>query len=133
MTISDSIIAWLNSYVEGRVDTDILSDSPLTFALSKQPIINIKSYVSGKEEHTEYYQFLARFDSQTNSDRRDNQSFFEGLESWIYEQNKGENFPAIQNARVESISVSSSYYMGATKENTAMYSLTIALQFTKEN
>lgn len=133
MTVSESIINWLKGYVENRVDTDIQSDSVMTFALSKAPTVNVKNYVSGREEHTEYYQFTARLDSQTNLDRIDNQSFFEGFEEWVRLQNREENFPAIENAVVSKISVSNSFYLGSTAENNSLYQLTIAIQFMKEN
>ncbi len=132
MTISESIIAWLLTYNAqlNKIDTDILSDSVLTYALSKEPTVNIKHYLSGKKEHTEHYQLSARLNSQINSNRINNQAFFEGLEKWVIEQDRDGNRPVIDNASVNKISVSSAYYLGQTNENTSVYSLTIAINYT---
>lgn len=131
MTVSDSIISWLKGYENNRIDTGIQSDSVMSYALSKEPTVNVKRYVSGREVHTEYYQFTARLDTQTNSDRVDNGAWFEDLESWISEKNKEGNFPNITDATVSRVEVSSSFYIGRTDENTSIYSITIAITYSK--
>lgn len=135
MTISDSIINWLNGFTSeywniDKIDTDMQSDSSLTYALTKEPIKNVKRYVSGREEHTEYYQFSARLDSQTNSDRKDNGGWLEALEKWISDKNKSEDFPTLASGIVTHIGVSSTFYLGTTSENTSVYSLTIEISYT---
>lgn len=135
MTISDSIINWLNGFTSeywsiDKIETDIQSDSSLTYALTKEPITNVKRYVSGREEHTEYYQFSARLDSQTNTDRKDNGGWLEALEKWIFSKNKAEEFPTLESGTVSHIGVSSTFYLGKTNENTSVYSLTIEISYT---
>ena len=132
MTISESIIEWLLGYdasVEG-IDTDVLSANTTSYALSKEPTINRKKYLSGKVENTEYYQFTARLDSQTNADRVGNTAWLEGLEKWVAKQNKVNNLPLIVDGKVCETFISSSFYLGQTQEDNALYSLTIAIRYT---
>ena len=135
MTVSDAIISWLKTFESTeywnmpRIDTDNQSAKVLTYALIKEPTINVKHYLSGAEEHTEYYQLSARLSSQTNDDRVDNGGFLEAVEAWIAVQNKLCNFPDIDYASVNRIGISSSFYVGTTDDKDAVYSLTIEIKF----
>lgn len=131
MTISESLINWLLQYdtdVDG-IDTDIISASTTSYALSKEPIINTKRYLSGAVQKTEYYQFTARLDSQTNADRKDNTAWLEGLERWIEEQKKLGNVPQVGSKSVIDVVITSGFYMGQNAEDDAIYSLTIAVKY----
>lgn len=132
MTVSDAIIKWLLTYdkeVES-INTDMVSASTASFALTKEPIVNEKHYLSGKVEKTAYYQFTARLDTQTNADRRDNDTWLENLEKWVRNNKKQGKMPKIPNAEVKDVFVSTSYYLGQTAEDTSLYSLTIGIKFT---
>lgn len=132
MTISESVIDWLLKYdesVEG-IDTDILSANTTSYALAKEPTINVKNYLSGRKEVTEYYQLTARLDSQTNADRKDNTAWLEGLEKWVSLQNKENNLPIIADGKMKEVHISSSFYLGQTQEDNALYQLTLAVKYT---
>ena len=138
MTTSDAIIAWLktfslnnNSKIK-QMQTDRQSDDVATYALTKEPIDNVKRYVSGKEEHEQYYNFTARLTFQTETSRRDNGNFLEALEEWVNTQNKADNRPNISGCDVSNIKVASSFYVGATAQNSAVYSLTLAIKFSRQ-
>lgn len=138
MTTSDAIIAWLKTFNPSNhskiktMQTDRQSDTVATYALTKEPIDNVKRYVSGKEEHEQYYNFTARLDFQTENSRRDNGDFLEALEEWVITQNKADNRPNISGCNVSMIKVTSSFYVGATAQNSAVYSLTLAIKFSKQ-
>lgn len=135
-TVSDSLITWLKGFESTeywempKIDTDLQSAKVLTYALIKEPTINVKHYLSGKEEHTEYYELSARLASQTNTDRVDNGGFLEAVEAWISAKNKACDFPSIDGADVNRIRVSSGFYMGSTDTKDAVYSLTIEIRYT---
>ena len=137
MTTSESIITWLKGFnpteywTMDRIDTDVQSSSPLTFALIKEPTINIKRYLSGMEEHTEYYQISARLDSQTNADRMVNGEFFVALEKWVASKRKSDDLPTITDAEVDDVKVTSGYYLGMMEDNSSIYSITISITFTR--
>ena len=134
--VSDALIAWLETFTpEGgmtatNIQTDMQPSTPVTFALVKEPTVNVKRYVSGMEIHTDYYQFSARLDTQYNADRKENASWLEALEHWIVENNKSGNLPTINDISVDEVVITSSYYIGLTNDNTSVYSLTLAIKYT---
>lgn len=133
MTVSESLIQWLMSY-DGTVesiDTDILSASTTSYALTKEPTVNIKTYLSGKTERTEYYQLTARLDSQLNAERKLNASWLENLEKWIDEQKRNNNLPSVTDCTVSDVFISTSYYIGQTAEDNSLYSLTIGIRYSR--
>lgn len=139
MTISQSIIAWLKRFeAEGldrikSVDTDALKAVSASYGLMKAPEENIKKYLSGKEVHTEYYQFAARLDAQENNDRIDNQAWFEGLTDWVRDRDKNKDFPALEaGLSCQGISIKSPFYMGKSDNHTAIYQMAIAIKYEKE-
>ena len=49
MTVSESIIKWLQEFDIGSISTDI-QKSGAGYSLAKEPIQNIKTYLSGQKE-----------------------------------------------------------------------------------
>lgn len=130
MTVSEAIIDWLTEYESNDIDTDILGASTASYALTKEPTINIKRYLSGRTERTEYYQFTARLDSQLNEERKSNSEWLENLEKWIEKQKINNKVPTIEGANVSDVFVSSSYYLGQNAEDNSVYSLTIGIKYS---
>lgn len=139
MTVSDSIITWLKRFTaEGlerirTIDTDALKATSASYGLIKDPQENIKHYMSGRELHTDYYQFSARLGSETNMDRADNQAWLEGLVEWVGERRQDRDFPVLRpGLKCVDISITSPFFMGRSDNNTAVYQLTIAIEYEKE-
>lgn len=138
MTVSQSIISWLKMFSATdywnikTVNTDIQPAEASSYSLVKEPTINRKIYVSGKEVRTEHYTLMARLDSQNNTDRIDNNAWGELLEQWVAEQNREKKFPVVENATVNSVSVTTPFYLGnATDSKDSIYQLTIAINYMK--
>lgn len=138
MTILNSIIDWLRTFDPEEyskmksIDTDILAARPNSYCLAKEPIINRKKYISGKVIATEHYTLSALFSSFENEERISNNSWGELLERWVYEQDKAQNFPAIEGASVKKIEVSTPFYRGKTMENESVYQMTLSIKYEKE-
>ena len=49
MTVSESIITWLREFKPKKIDTDIQRAGTGKYSLAKEPIQNVKSYLSGKK------------------------------------------------------------------------------------
>lgn len=134
-TVSDALITWLETFApEGLaslsdIQTDMQPSTPVSYAVVKEPTVNVKKYVSGMEIHTDYYQFSARLDTQYNADRKNNAFWLDLLEHWITENNKSGNLPTINGASVDEVTITSSYYVGITNDNTSVYSLTLAIKY----
>lgn len=138
MTVSESIIEWLRTFDPKEywkmknIDTDIQNAKVDTYSLVKEPVQNVKCYMSGKKLYTEHYMIQARMSSNCNADRIDNNGFGEALESWVREQNAAGNFPSIDKAIVRDIYVTTPFYMGKTETNNSIYQMTIAVKYLKE-
>lgn len=138
MTVSESIIKWLKGFDADEcrriksIDTDIQSAKVDTYSLVKEPVQNVKSYMSGKKVYTDHYIIQARLSSQTNSDRIDNTGFGEALSEWVLEKNRSKDFPVIENAKVQEITVTTPFYIGKTETNNSLYQMTIAIKYGKE-
>lgn len=138
MTVSESIIKWLQGFdleEYGRmkqIDTDIQGAKVDSYALIKEPIRNMKSYLSGRKEITEHYTLTARLTSRENRERIHNVGFGEALEEWVADQNAAECYPKISDAKVKKISVTTPFYLGATQTNDSIYQLTVQIKYEKE-
>lgn len=131
MTVSESIIEWLQGFEKKRIDTDIQKAGAGSYALVKEPVQNIKSYISGRKEYTDHYTISACLPSQTNADRIANNGFGEKLSDWVKEMNDKKSFPQIKDALVNEIAITTPFYMGATSTNDSVYEMTIAIKYEK--
>lgn len=43
------------------------------------------------------------------------------------------NYPAVENAKVQEISVTTPFYLGQSEENDSLYQMTVAIKYMKEN
>ena len=138
MTVSEAIIKWLKAFDPEeywkmkQIDTEMQSAKVDSYSLIKEPVRNVKTYVSGKKVITDHYTIQARLSSQTNTDRIENNGFGEALEDWVSEQNKAKKFPDIPGAVVQYINVTTPFYLGKTNTNNSIYQLTVAIKYEKE-
>ncbi|MCH5271578.1 MAG: hypothetical protein J1E83_12650 [Lachnospiraceae bacterium] len=138
MTVAGSIIEWLKKFsIDARklsvIDTDVQSGEEDTYSLVKEPVQNVKTYISGKKCYTDHYMIQARLPSQYDGDRVNNLEFGEALEEWVSRKNHDGDFPDIPGASVQKISITTPFYMGRTETNNSIYRMTIAIQYEKEN
>lgn len=136
MTVSESIISWLKTFDRKKlkkIDTDIQSTDNYSYSLVKEPVQNVKSYLSGKKVYTDHYMIQARLPSQYDTDRVNNNSFGEELESWVREQDANGNYPTIEGANVTEIDITTPFYVGKTDTNNSVYQMTIAIKYEKES
>lgn len=138
MTVSEAIIKWLYEFNSEKywnmpqIDTDIQGPKVDSFSLAKEPVQNVKSYLSGKKVYTGHYMICARLSSNMDADRVDNLGFGEALEEFVRAKNLAEEFPVIPDATVRSIEVTTPFYLGATENNDSIYQMTIAIKYEKE-
>lgn len=136
MTVPESIVAWLKGFQTeqkiSRIDIDILRAGSIRYALVKEPIQNVKSYLSGRKEYTNHYTFTACLPSVNSEECNDNTKFGEALEEWVKEKNKKEEYPKIEEAAVTSITITTPFYLGITREQDSVYQMTIAIKYVKE-
>lgn len=138
MTVSEAVIEWLKTFdiKEYRnikhIDTDMQSAEVGTYALVKEPVQNVKAYMSGRKIYTDHYMIQARLPSNGNADRIENNGFGEALEDWVREKNDKKEFPDCQGKKVHEISVTTPFYAGKTETNNIVYQMTVAIKYEKE-
>lgn len=138
MTVSEAIIKWLKEFNPAdywkmkKIDTEQQSPNVDSYSLVKEPVQNVKTYLSGKKVYTDHYTFQARLSSGTNEDRIDNNGFGEALENWVRDKNSLEEYPELTDAVVKSIDVTTPFYVGRTDNNSFVYQMTIAIKYEKE-
>ena len=137
MTISQAIIKWLKTFSPDelrkmkQIDTDLMHGN-VDYVLVKEPIVNVKKYISGLEVHTEHYQFRGRLSSLTNQDCIENGAWFEALTEWIAEQNRKKKFPELEQGQVQEVGISTPFFVGRNGADEAIYQMTIYIKFMKE-
>ncbi|MDO4541494.1 MAG: hypothetical protein Q4C00_01510 [Bacillota bacterium] len=131
---SEAIINWLYQYENIDVDTSIsteqLAANAMAYALYKTPQKQIRSYVDGSENITEYFNFLVRQPSQLEAQRRENQVRLDDIECWIRQQNFSRNLPKIEGCY--HVAVSHSFCMEAQDEKESVYQLTIEVKYERK-
>lgn len=138
MTVSEAIIKWLKEFNPAeywkmkKIDTEQQSPHVDSYSLAKEPVQNVKPYLSGKKVYTDHYTFRARLSSSTPEDRIDNNGFGEALESWVRKKDALEEYPELTDAVVKSIDVTTPFYVGRTDNNSFVYQMTIAIEYEKE-
>lgn len=136
MTNSKAIINWLKEFKPEElwnipnINTDLMRQD-VDYALAKEPIINVKTFISGTQVVTEHYQFLARLDSYSDLDSIDNDEWMNALTEWISERNREKIYPKLTVGEVQEIGVSSPCYMGRNEKNEAIYQMTIFIRYLK--
>lgn len=138
MTISQSVIKWLETFEPKEfwqmkgINTDIQPAKVNSYSLVKEPIINKKTFISGKVRATEHYTLMARLDSQMDVGRVDNNVWGELLEEWVSEKNKKKELPILDGVTVQSMAVTTPFYLGKLETNESVYQLTISITYEKE-
>lgn len=138
MTVSEAVIQWLRTFHPDeywkmkQVDTEIQPANVDSYSLVREPVRNEKSFITGKKVITDHYMLQARLSSQSDTDRIENNGFGEALEAWVEEQDRVKNFPQIPDATVQSVSVTTPFYLGKTDTNNSIYQLTVAIKYEKE-
>ena len=137
MTVSEAIIKWLKLFNPTEywkmkhIDTDLMHGD-IDYALIKEPVRNVKTYLSGTKVITEHYMLAARLPTNTNTNCMDNTGFGEALEQWVGEQTCSKVFPDIPDAKVQKVEVTTPFYKGRTETNNSIYQMTVGITYVKE-
>lgn len=133
MTVVESIIKWFASFNINDIDTDALGGQSASYGIAKEPVQQVKTYLSGKKLYTDYYDFLVRLDSKTDTERSSNHDFMKKLTEWIEKQDREYKFPELpEHLKCRSIGISTPFHMQSAGEDTAIYLFTIKIKYEKE-
>lgn len=137
MTVSESIITWLKEFNPEeygkiqKINTDLMHHN-VNYVLAKEPVRNVRKFISGTQVITEHYQFRARLDSHNDRDSVENGAWCEALTEWIESMNHAKKFPILQWGEVQEIGVSTPHYIGRSEDHKAIYQLTIFIRYVRK-
>jgi len=138
MTVSEAIIKWLMTFDPAErqkmknIHTDVQPAEVDAYSLVKEPVQNVKTFISGKKVFTDHYMIRARLSSLEDTERVENNGFGEALEEWVREQDRNKNFPKIEGISVKYIRTTTPFHVGRTENNNSLYQMTISIQYIKE-
>lgn len=133
MTISKYIVDFLNQLGEISIDTNHVRDGSDQYGLFKSPSRDRKEFTDDSYEVTEYYQFLARLDSVSDSERKEADEVLEDLTYKLDDYSENYEYPEIdKNRRVTDISVTGCPYPMENDEHETLYQMSLTITYLRE-
>ena len=133
MTISKYIVDFLNRVCGISIDTNHVRDGSDQYGLFKSPSRDKKDFTDDSYEVTEYYQFLARLDSVSDSERKEADEVLEDLTYKLDDYSENYEYPEIdKNRRVTDISVTGCPYPMENDEHGTLYQMSLSITYWRE-
>lgn len=133
MTISKYIVDFLNQIGGISIDTNHVKDGADQYGLFKSPSRDKKDFTDDSYEITEYYQFLARFDSGSDSERKESDEDLEDLTYKLDDFSSNYEYPEIdKNRRVTDISVTGCPYPMESDDHATLYQMALTITYLRE-
>ena len=133
MTISKYIVDFLKIIGGIEIDTNHMQDGSDQYGLFKSPSRNKKDFNDGSYEITEFYQFLARFDSVSDTERKESDELLEDLTYKLDDYKLEYEYPEIDKGRrVTDISVTGNPYPMEAKDRGILYQMSLSITYERE-
>ena len=133
MTISKYIVDFLKVIGHIEIDTNHVKDGSDQYGLFKSPSRNKKEFNNGDYEVTEYYEFLARLDSLSETERKEADEVLEDLTYALDDYKMDYNYPPIdKNRTVTDISVTGCPYPMESKDSGTLYQMSLSITYLRE-
>lgn len=133
MTISKYIVDFLKSFSKIKVDTNHVKDGSDQYGLFKSPSRDKKDFLDTSYEITEYYQFLARLDSVSDTERKESDEILEDLTYKLDDYKVSYGYPPIDGKRkVTDISVTGCPYPMENHESGTLYQMSLSITYLRE-
>ncbi|MFT3982278.1 MAG: hypothetical protein QM697_00110 [Lachnospiraceae bacterium] len=133
MTVSEVIVTWLRQYQDVIIETNHISDGSDKYGLIKSPNRDIKSFMDGSYEITEYYQFLAKQNGTSDYDRKDIDEWLEVLTYWVDDYPYEYEYPAIDTSRrIQSIVLTGCPYPMNADDQEILYQMSLKITYLRK-
>lgn len=133
MTISKYIVDFLKEVCEIEIETNHVKDGSDQYGLFKSPTRDVKENIDSSYQITEYYQFLARLDSLSDSERKEADEVLEDLTYKLDDYKINYHYPDIdKNRRVTDITVTGCPYPMEADEQNTMYQMSLSITYSRE-
>lgn len=135
MTVAESVRNWLKQYpgLVGRLDVDFLDEDAETYSIDTIPCEEIlKRYFDGST--VKQFQFAIssrRYYEQNIKQNLSNLKFFEDLTTWVEEQTRARNLPAMDKGRKaqKMVVTSTAYPFDVSEDGKARYQLQMRFEY----
>lgn len=133
MTIAKYISELLGNYEGLAILTNQVNDGSDQYGLYKSPSRDIEHYIGDCDHITEYYQFFARQNALSESDRLDSDEFLETLTYWIDDFDRTYEFPELdENRTVVAIEVTGVPYPMEATDDDILYQMSLSITYDRK-
>lgn len=133
MTISKYIADLLNLNKGISIETNHIKDGSDKYGLFKSPSRNIRESIDGSYEITEHYQFVARQNTNSESERKETDEWLEDLAYWADDLGHVYEFPEIDgNRRVTGFSITGNPYPMEADSKETLYQMALSITYVRE-
>lgn len=133
MTISKYIADLLNLNKEISIETNHIKDGSDKYGLFKSPSRDKRESIDGSYEITEYYQFMARQNTNSESERKEADEWLEDLAYWADNLGHVYEFPELDgDRRVKSFSITGNPYPMEADDRETLYQMALSITYTRE-
>lgn len=142
MTKIEALREYVNEYLDTReneewTSIDWLDNKEINFSITPLPLENnglISRDILGNRKYMYSVMHSVVFDySPDVLNMIENSDYFEKLEDWINEKNKGKDYPGIKGAYDVQITQSPYLFQSMPDNQKAQYTITITTYYVKEN
>lgn len=133
MTISKYIADFLKTVGGIVIDTNHVRDGSDQYGLFKSPSRNKKEFNDGSYELMEFYQFLARLDSVSDTERKESDEALEDLTYKLDDYKFYHEYPKLdKNRKVTDISVTGCPYPMEIDDKETVYQMSLSITYLRE-
>ena len=133
MTISAYIAELLKLYGDIEIDINHVADGSDKYGLFKSPTRNITKFNDGSYEIEEFYQFLARQSTLSQSERKEADEWLEDLTYWADDFEFYYEFPKLdKNRRVTGSSITGNPYPMEVENKGTLYQISLSITYIRE-
>lgn len=132
MTISKYIADLLELNKEISIETNHIKDGSDKYGLFKSPSRDVKELIDGSCEITEHYQFVARQETNSESERKETDEWLEDLAYWADDLGHIYKFPEIDgNRRVTGFSITGNPYPMEADSRETLYQMALSITYER--
>jgi hypothetical protein len=133
MTVSRYIVELLKNYSEIEIDNNHVSDGSDKYGLFKSPSRNTREFTDGSYEITEYYNFMARQRTHSETERKEADEWLEDLAYWADDFSIKYRFPDLgSNRTVTGFSITGNPYPMEADSKETLYEMSLSITYIRE-
>lgn len=132
-TISEAIVTFIQGYENIVIDTSHVKDGSDSYGLFKSPERNVQGFLDSEYEISEYYQFIVKQSSVSNTDRKTADEWLENLAYWVDDYSHNYAYPTLTGNRIiTNIELTGCPYPMESTEDETLYQMSLKITYNRE-